>query len=73
MRLGRLLKVQDARHDRPDWALIAPLIDIAFGDSSLRSSGDTVVGCRNTSNASKIRSTPRQRGEGIIDALEVAT
>ena len=55
MRLGRLLKVQDARHDRPDWALIAPLIDIAFGDSSLRSSGfgdsslrssgDTVVGC----------------------------
>ena len=45
MRLGRLLKVQDARHDRPDWALIAPLIDIAFGDASLRSSGDTVVGC----------------------------
>jgi hypothetical protein len=23
MRLGHLLKVQDARHDRPDWALIA--------------------------------------------------
>jgi hypothetical protein len=22
MRLGHLLKVQDARHDRPDWALI---------------------------------------------------
>ena len=35
------------------WPLAAPLIDIAFGDSSLRSSGDTVVGTLRPQAASK--------------------